>query len=144
MCLQLALLGVCVQIWPQGSRWDVKLSKKLEKNLNSPIINVIIRERGREFSNFCQKDEKVCANSTPFSLAVSHPSTDEARCCLTLGFFGSRSSYNFIPFFKVCLICISTTTLGIIDLIIDLFSFSSEETDLNHDGIFFTWRGLFF
>ena len=72
--------------------------------------------------------EKICANSTPCSQAVSHPSTDEARGCLTLGFFGSRSSYNFIPFFKVCLICISTTTLGIIDLIIDLFSFSSEET----------------
>ena len=73
-------------------------------------------------------EARCCLTLGFFGSAVSHPSTDEVRCCLTLGFFGSRSSYNFIPLFKVCLICISTTTLGIIDLIIDLFSFSSEET----------------
>ena len=54
MVPQLALHGVHVHTCPQRSRQCHKPDKKLEKNLDPPIINPIIREK-KKFSNFCLK-----------------------------------------------------------------------------------------
>ena len=55
-------------------------NKALEKFL--PSHNKPHNERD-SLTNLKKKIEKIYANSTPCSQAVSHPSTDEARCCLT-------------------------------------------------------------
>ena len=44
MCRQLPLVGMHTHTHPQGSPWCDKPNKKLEKNLDPPIINPIIRE----------------------------------------------------------------------------------------------------
>ena len=44
MCPQLPLVGMHIHTHPQGSPWCDKPDKKLEKNLDPPIINPIIRE----------------------------------------------------------------------------------------------------
>ena len=53
--MELPLVGVHTHTRPQGSLWSEKPEKKLEKNLEPPIINLIIRERQKKFSNFCRK-----------------------------------------------------------------------------------------
>ena len=41
MCQQLPIVGMHAHICPQGSPWCDKPDKKLEKNLDSPIINPV-------------------------------------------------------------------------------------------------------
>ena len=52
--MELPLVGVHTHARPQGSPWCGEPNKNLEKNLDPPIINPIIREK-KKFSNFPPK-----------------------------------------------------------------------------------------
>ena len=58
MCPQLPLFSVHTHRHPQGSLWCEKPHKKLDKNLDPPIINPIIRENIKKFSNIWHRMKK--------------------------------------------------------------------------------------
>ena len=62
MCPKLLLLSMHTHTRPQGSPWCDKPDKKLEKNLDPPIINPIIRDSSLIFtakSNLSNRAIKV-------------------------------------------------------------------------------------
>ena len=62
MCPELTLVGVHTHRHPQGSLCCEKPDKKLEKNLDPPIINPIIREEKSSLI-FAAKYNLKCAQN---------------------------------------------------------------------------------
>ena len=61
MCPQSSLVGVHAHTCALGRRWCDKSDKKLEKNWDPPIINLIIREREKSSLIFAAKFNLKCA-----------------------------------------------------------------------------------
>ena len=81
MCPQLTLVGVHTHKRLQGSPWCDKPKKKLEKNLDPPIINPIIRENKKKFSNFCRQiQSQMCPELTLVGVHT-HRHPQGSLCC---------------------------------------------------------------
>ena len=79
MCPKLPLLSMHTDTRPQGSPWCDKPDKKLEKNLDPPIINPKIRDSSLIFatksnlSNCCEKYvEYLIIQNTNSKIFINH------------------------------------------------------------------------
>ena len=71
MCPKLPLLSMHTHTRPQGSPWCDKPDKKLEKNLDPPIINLIIRGE-KKFSDCCSKIQSQMCPQLPLFGVHTH------------------------------------------------------------------------
>ena len=81
MCPQLPLVSVYAHTHALGCCWCDKPDKKLEKNSDPPIINPIIREREKKFSNFCRKIQSQMCPKLLLVVVLIHTCALGCRWC---------------------------------------------------------------
>ena len=80
MCPQLPLVDMHAHTPALGHRQYNKPNKKLEKNLDPPIINPIIREE-KKFSNFCLKIQSQMYPQLPLVDVHTHTRLQGSPWC---------------------------------------------------------------